>query len=219
MTAKGGRWQYFVFRFCSYTCTSFVPMTISVCFLLVHFQKTDRSFTHPSSKQAAAEKAEADKIVQVKAAEASAESKYLNGLGIARERKAIVDGLRGSVEEFSETVEGATPKDVMDLILLTQYFDMLKVRVWVGRGGVGWCVCLAVFWGSLFLFSCLCKRMSHLGICLLLPSSSCCSPFKQDVGNNPNATTLFMHHGPSAVTELKDQLKEGIMNKANAASS
>jgi hypothetical protein len=30
--------------------------------------------------------------------EASAESKYLNGLGIARERKAIVDGLRGSVE-------------------------------------------------------------------------------------------------------------------------
>lgn len=77
-------------------------------------------------REAAAEKAEADKIVQVKAAEASAESKYLNGMGIARERKAIVDGLRGSVEEFSETVEGATPKDVMDLILLTQYFDMLK---------------------------------------------------------------------------------------------
>jgi len=74
--------------------------------------------------------------VQVKAAEASAESKYLNGLGIARERKAIVDGLRGSVEEFSETVEGATPKDVMDLILLTQYFDMLKVRMRVGYVGI-----------------------------------------------------------------------------------
>jgi len=70
--------------------------------------------------------------VQVKAAEASAESKYLNGLGIARERKAIVDGLRGSVEEFAEMVEGATPKDVMDLILLTQYFDMLKVCMRVG---------------------------------------------------------------------------------------
>lgn len=54
--------------------------------------------------------------------EASAESKYLNGLGIARERKAIVDGLRGSVEVFSHEVVGATPKDVMDLILLTQYF-------------------------------------------------------------------------------------------------
>ena len=54
-----------------------------------------------------------------------AESKYLNGLGIARERKAIVDGLRGSVEIFSHEVEGATPKDVMDLILLTQYFGEL----------------------------------------------------------------------------------------------
>lgn len=62
----------------------------------------------------------------------------MNGLGIARERKAIVDGLRGSVEEFSETVEGATPKDVMDLILLTQYFDMLKVgRLGGRRVGVG----------------------------------------------------------------------------------
>lgn len=69
---------------------------------------------------------------------------------------------------------------------------------------------------SVFLFM---QTVSHLGICLFLPSSSSCSPFKQDVGNNPNATTLFMHHGPSAVTELKDQLKEGIMNKANASSS
>lgn len=42
--------------------------------------------------------------------EASAEAKYLNGLGIARERKAIVDGLRDSVEEFSERVQGASAK-------------------------------------------------------------------------------------------------------------
>ena len=27
---------------------------------------------------------------------------------------------------FSSGVEGATPKDVMDLLLVTQYFDMLK---------------------------------------------------------------------------------------------
>ena len=54
--------------------------------------------------------------------EANAESKYLNGLGIARERKAIVEGLKGSVEEFSHNVEGTSPRDVMDLILLTQYF-------------------------------------------------------------------------------------------------
>jgi Mor family transcriptional regulator len=75
---------------------------------------------------AAAEKAEAEKILQVKAAEAEAESKYLSGLGVARQRKAIVDGLRDTVSVFAHDVDGAGPKDVMDLLLLTQYFDMIK---------------------------------------------------------------------------------------------
>ena len=77
-------------------------------------------------RQAASEKAEAEKIIQVKAAEADAESKYLNGLGIARQRKAIVDGLRSTVNEFSHDVAGTGPKDVMDLLLMTQYFEMVK---------------------------------------------------------------------------------------------
>lgn len=77
-------------------------------------------------RDAATDKAEAEKILVVKAAEADAESKHLSGVGIARQRKAIVDGLRDSVSEFSEAVEGATPKDVMDLVLITQYFDTLK---------------------------------------------------------------------------------------------
>jgi len=77
-------------------------------------------------RDAATDKAEAEKILIVKAAEADAESKHLSGVGIARQRKAIVDGLRDSVSEFSESVEGATPKDVMDLVLITQYFDTLK---------------------------------------------------------------------------------------------
>ena len=62
---------------------------------------------------------------QVKAAEAEAEARYLSGLGVARQRKAIVHGLQESVGTFSEEVEGATPKDVMDILLLTQYFDTL----------------------------------------------------------------------------------------------
>ena len=41
----------------------------------------------------------------------------------------------------------------------------------------------------------------------------------KEVGNNPNSTTLFMHHGPSAVTELKEQLKEGIMQNAQMTRS
>lgn len=75
---------------------------------------------------AAAEKGEADKILRVKEAEAEAESKKLQGQGIAEQRKAIVDGLKDSVEAFSQAVEGSTAQDVMSLVLMTQYFDMLK---------------------------------------------------------------------------------------------
>lgn len=77
-------------------------------------------------RMAQAEKAEAEKIMQVKAAEAEAEAKYLSGQGVAKQRAAIVDGLRDSIADFSSTVEGTTPKDIMDLLLITQYFDMLK---------------------------------------------------------------------------------------------
>jgi regulator of protease activity HflC (stomatin/prohibitin superfamily) len=77
-------------------------------------------------REAAAERAEAEKILQVKAAEAEAESKYLSGLGVAKQRKAIVDGLRDTVNGFSHDVDGAGPRDVLDLLLISQYFDMLK---------------------------------------------------------------------------------------------
>ena len=77
-------------------------------------------------KDATIHKAEAAKIQVVKAAEADAESKALAGAGIARQRLAIVDGLRDSVVHFAEEIEGATAKDVMDMVLVTQYFDTLK---------------------------------------------------------------------------------------------
>lgn len=77
-------------------------------------------------REAAAEKAEAEKILQVKAAEAESESKYLSGLGVAKQRKAIVNGLRDTVTGFSQDVHGAGAKDVMDLLLITQYFDMIR---------------------------------------------------------------------------------------------
>ena len=77
-------------------------------------------------RQAASEKGEADKILKVKAAEADAESKALAGRGIADQRKAIVDGLRESVDEFQRSIPGASPQDVMNLVLMTQYFDTLK---------------------------------------------------------------------------------------------
>lgn len=75
---------------------------------------------------AANEKGEAEKILKVKAAEAEAQSKKLQGEGIANQRKAIVEGLRTSVNQFQESVPGATAQDVMNLVLMTQYFDTLK---------------------------------------------------------------------------------------------
>ena len=55
-------------------------------------------------RAATAEKAEAEKILQVKKAEGEAEAKYLAGVGVARQRQAIVDGLRESVMGFSTQV-------------------------------------------------------------------------------------------------------------------
>ncbi|XP_066314465.1 hypersensitive-induced response protein 1-like [Miscanthus floridulus] len=66
---------------------------------------------------AAAERAEADKIQQVKRAEGEAESKYLAGVGVARQRQAIVEGLRRFVPD---------EKSVMDMVLATQYFDTIR---------------------------------------------------------------------------------------------
>jgi len=71
-------------------------------------------------------KGEAEKILQVKKAEAEAEAKYLDGVGVARQRQAITDGLRENILNFSHKVQGTSAKEVMDLIMITQYFDTIK---------------------------------------------------------------------------------------------
>jgi regulator of protease activity HflC (stomatin/prohibitin superfamily) len=75
---------------------------------------------------AANARGEAEKILVVKKAEAESESKALQGQGIANERKAIVEGLQISIEQFQKVVQGASAKEVMQLVLVTQYFDTLK---------------------------------------------------------------------------------------------
>lgn len=77
-------------------------------------------------KFAVAERAEGEKILKVKSAEAEAEAKYLSGVGVAKQRKAIVDGLRTSIVDFTDGIKGTTSKDTLDLLLLTQYFDAIK---------------------------------------------------------------------------------------------
>ncbi len=75
---------------------------------------------------AAAARGEAEKILVVKKAEAESESKALQGQGIANQRKAIIEGLQTSVEQFQKAVDGASAMEVMQLVLVTQYFDTLK---------------------------------------------------------------------------------------------
>lgn len=77
-------------------------------------------------REATVSRAETNKMLLVKQAEAEAESKRLQGEGIANQRKAIISGLKDSVEDFSKAVAGSTPQDVMQLVLMTQYFDTLK---------------------------------------------------------------------------------------------
>ena len=75
---------------------------------------------------AANARGEAEKILVVKKAEAEAESKALQGQGIANQRRAIIEGLQTSIEQFQKVVDGTSAKDVMQLVLVTQYFDTLK---------------------------------------------------------------------------------------------
>src|SRR6266436_5628156 len=67
-------------------------------------------------REATVSRAETNKLLAVKQAEAEAESKRLQGEGIANQRRAIIAGLKDSIEDFSKAVAGATPHDVMQLV-------------------------------------------------------------------------------------------------------
>mmetsp|Transcript_31178 Transcript_31178/g.87665 ORF Transcript_31178/g.87665 Transcript_31178/m.87665 type:complete len:407 (-) Transcript_31178:102-1322(-) len=68
--------------------------------------------------------AEADKIRTVKQAEGEADAAQLAGEGIARQRGAIITGLRQAIGEAQgETI---TTEDITTLLLTTQYFETLK---------------------------------------------------------------------------------------------
>jgi regulator of protease activity HflC (stomatin/prohibitin superfamily) len=77
-------------------------------------------------REATVQKAEAEKIQVITAAQAEAESKYLQGTGIARQRQAIINGLRASVVEFQSEIHDVNSRDVLEMMLMTQYFDVLK---------------------------------------------------------------------------------------------
>ena len=75
---------------------------------------------------AAQELAEADKIKIVTAAEAEAEKDRLHGVGIAEQRKAIVDGLADSIKELIGANVDLTEEQIMSILLTNQYLDTLN---------------------------------------------------------------------------------------------
>jgi len=77
-------------------------------------------------KEAAAEEGEAKKIKIIKEAEADAESKRLSGHGIAQQRLEIVRGFKESVADFKKSVEQVSHEEVMQFVLMTQYFDTIR---------------------------------------------------------------------------------------------
>lgn len=88
-------------------------------------------------KRAAEERGEGEKILRIKTAEAKAaeiriqaeaesDASELAGQGLSRQRQAIVDGLQKSVAAFTSEVKGTDPSTVMNMIMVTQYFDALK---------------------------------------------------------------------------------------------
>ena len=77
-------------------------------------------------REAAHEEGEAQKIMIVKEAEAEAESKRLSGEGIAQQRLEIVRGFKESVEDFKKSLDSVTHEEIMQFVLMTQYFDTIK---------------------------------------------------------------------------------------------
>ena len=77
-------------------------------------------------REAAHEDGEAKKIMIIKQAEAEAESKRLSGEGIAQQRLEIVRGFKESVEDFKKSLDSVTHEEIMQFVLMTQYFDTIK---------------------------------------------------------------------------------------------
>lgn len=74
-------------------------------------------------RDAAISLAEAEKIKVVKEAEAAAEAKHLQGVGIAQQRQAIAEGLAHQIDTL--TTKGISPAEANQVLALNQYLDTL----------------------------------------------------------------------------------------------
>lgn len=90
--------------------------------------------TQSRLREAASRKAEAEKILKIKVAEAEAESKFLQGQGIAKQRGAIVEGLKATQPKGTKI----SPERISELLVITQYFDTME-RIASGKAQTVFC--------------------------------------------------------------------------------
>ena len=84
-------------------------------------------------KQAAAQAlAEAERVKVVTGARAEAEKMELQGQGIARQRKAIAEGIKESIDTIRES--GVSEQEANLLFMYTQYCDMMTAFAQKGTG-------------------------------------------------------------------------------------
>lgn len=91
--------------------------------------------TQKRQRAAAQERAEAEKMLKVKAAEADMEAKHLSGVGIAKMRKAITSGFQDSISAMKDSC-GLEASDVVHMMLVTQYMDTLKDYATTGKSSI-----------------------------------------------------------------------------------
>ena len=76
-------------------------------------------------REAATARGDANKVIMIKAAEAEAASKQLQGEGIANERRAIAAGIKDSVEML-RAAAGVEASEALATLTLTQQMDTLR---------------------------------------------------------------------------------------------
>lgn len=76
-------------------------------------------------KVVAKNNADADYIKKIREAEADAERKRLQGVGISNQRLAILNGYKTSISDLSKNL-GIKPEQLIDFVLTTQRFDTLE---------------------------------------------------------------------------------------------
>jgi len=82
---------------------------------------------------AATNRAQAEKSARILAAEAESKTRELEGQGVANARRAIIQGLRKSVDDFQQAIPGAEARELLVTVLMTQYMDTIKEAASKGR--------------------------------------------------------------------------------------